>query len=119
VYKLNEEEWTIAEQLSDILKVCCQHQMLCGMFYRLAAFQILKDATEFFSRSTPNLATVIPATDYIGDRLAATNADNQALSLAIKASLRLGEKTLDRYYSFTRHVLSPWVLVSFFSSCLF
>ncbi|KAH9999545.1 hypothetical protein BJV77DRAFT_926026, partial [Russula vinacea] len=82
VYKLNEEEWTMAEQLYDILKV-------------------LKDANDFFSRSTPNLATVIPAMDYICGRLSATNANNQALSPAIKASLSPGEKSLDRYYSST------------------
>lgn len=62
--------------------------------------QVLKDATQFFSRATPNLATVIPAMDYINDRLSA-QANDRSLSPAIKASLGLGKKTLNRYYSLT------------------
>ena len=62
--------------------------------------QVLKDATQFFSHATPNLATVIPAMDYINDRLSA-QANDRALSPAIKASLGLGKKTLNRYYSLT------------------
>ena len=54
----------------------------------------------FFSRSTPNLATVIPAIDFINNKLTA-HAHNRTLSLAIKASLELGKKTLNRYYSLT------------------
>jgi hypothetical protein len=62
--------------------------------------QVLKDATQFFSRATPNLATVIPAMDYINDCLSA-RANDRSLSPAIKASLGLGKKTLNRYYSLT------------------
>jgi hypothetical protein len=62
--------------------------------------QVLKDATQFFSRATPNLATVIPAMDYINDRLSA-QANDHLLSPAIRASLGLGKKTLNRYYSLT------------------
>jgi hypothetical protein len=54
----------------------------------------LKDATLFFSHSTPNLATVIPAMDFINDKLTA-HAHDWSLSLAIKASLELGKKTLN------------------------
>jgi hypothetical protein len=60
----------------------------------------LKDATLFFSRATPNLATVIPAMDFINDKLTA-HARDRTLSPAIKASLELGKKTLNRYYSLT------------------
>ena len=48
----------------------------------------------------PNLATVIPAMDFINDKLTA-HAHNRTLSPAIKASLELGKKTLNRYYSLT------------------
>jgi hypothetical protein len=62
--------------------------------------QVLKDATLFFSRSTPNLATIIPAMDFINDKLTA-HAHDRSLSPAIKASLELGKKTLNRYYALT------------------
>jgi len=60
----------------------------------------LKDATLFFLRSTPNLATIIPAMDFINDKLTA-HAHDWTLSPAIKASLELGKKTLNHYYSLT------------------
>ena len=62
--------------------------------------QILKDATLFFSRSTPNLATVIPAMDFINDKLTA-HAHDRTMSPAVKAALEIGKKTLNRYYSLT------------------
>jgi hypothetical protein len=62
--------------------------------------QVLKDATQFFSRGTPNLATVIPAMDFINDCLTA-QTKNRSLSPAIKASLGLGKRTLNKYYSLT------------------
>jgi len=62
--------------------------------------QVLKDATLFFLCSTPNLATVIPAMDFINDTLTA-HAHNQALSPAIKALLELRKKTLNWYYLLT------------------
>jgi hypothetical protein len=62
--------------------------------------QVLKDVTLFFSRSTPNLATVIPAMDFINDKLTA-HAHDRSFSPAIEASLELGKKTLNRYYSLT------------------
>ncbi|KAF8236638.1 hypothetical protein L208DRAFT_1176013, partial [Tricholoma matsutake] len=48
----------------------------------------------------PNLATVIPAMDYINDCLTA-HLKNHALSPTIKASLGLGKRTLNCYYSLT------------------
>ena len=96
-----------------------QYQLFCALFCQPVAFQVLKDANDFFSRSTPNLATVIPAMDYICGRLSATNANNQALSPAIKASLSPGEKSLDRYYSSTDACpIAMGVCLSFFSSRL-
>jgi hypothetical protein len=62
--------------------------------------QVLKDATLFFSCSTPNLTAIILAMDFINDKLTAHTHD-QILSPAIKASLELGKKTLNQYYSLT------------------
>ncbi|KII83110.1 hypothetical protein PLICRDRAFT_119827, partial [Plicaturopsis crispa FD-325 SS-3] len=53
-FELKEGEWEIAEQLCDILR----------------------DATLFFSRSTPNLAMVIPAMDHIDQTLATQSIDS-------------------------------------------
>ncbi|KAH7903431.1 hypothetical protein BJ138DRAFT_1020640 [Hygrophoropsis aurantiaca] len=87
-YNMNDEEWEIARQLRDVLKV------------------ILKHATLFFSRSTPNLAMVIPAMDHIDTtftqgiiKKGANKTDT--LSPAIRAALGLAKKTLNRYYSKT------------------
>ncbi|KDR70619.1 hypothetical protein GALMADRAFT_75845, partial [Galerina marginata CBS 339.88] len=77
-YELSEEDWKIGEQLRDIFK----------------------DATLFFSRSTPNIATVIPAMDHIDTHLA-TAASSDTYSVAIKAALAIGKRTLNRYYSKT------------------
>ncbi|KAG1783140.1 hypothetical protein EV702DRAFT_959578, partial [Suillus placidus] len=77
-FELDENEWEIARQLCDILKV-------------------LKDATLFFSRSTPDLATVIPAMDLIDERLTTYSHDTKFL-LSIHSAVGLAKKTLDRYY---------------------
>jgi hypothetical protein len=61
--ELNNADWKIARQLRDTLK-------------------IFKDATLFFSRGTPNLATVIPAMDLIDEHLT-TESINRALSVPI------------------------------------
>jgi hypothetical protein len=97
-YELSEMEWTIAKQLCDILKV--SYVSILRIAESSAPAQVLKDATLFFSRSTPNLAIVIPAMDFINDKLTAHTHD-RTLSPAIKASLELGKKTLNRYYSLT------------------
>lgn len=65
--------------------------------------QIFKDATLFFSRGTPNLATVIPAMDHI-DKVLATSSDSpRQFSLAIRAALAIGKKAMNRYYKKTDH----------------
>lgn len=62
-----------------------------------------KDATLFFSRGTPNLATVIPAMDHI-DKVLATSSDSPyKFSLAIRAALAIGKKAMNRYYDKTDH----------------
>jgi hypothetical protein len=64
--------------------------------------QIFKDATLFFSRSTPNLATVIPAMDHIDAHLATASQDLR-YSPAIRAALVLGKTHLNKYYDMTDH----------------
>ena len=56
----------------------------------------------FFSRSTPNLAKVIPAMDHI-DRHLTTSALNSSYHPAIKAALAIGKKLLNKYYTLTDH----------------
>ncbi|KZV99872.1 hypothetical protein EXIGLDRAFT_582092, partial [Exidia glandulosa HHB12029] len=80
-FELSDAEWEIMGQLRDVLKV-------------------LKDATLYFSRSTPNLATVIPAMDHI-DRVLSTQSLTTSFNPAIRASLMLAKRTLNRYYSAT------------------
>ena len=59
--------------------------------------------TLFFSRGTPNLATVIPAMDHI-DKVLATSSDSpRQFSLAIRAALAIGKKAMNRYYKKTDH----------------
>ncbi|KAF8811874.1 hypothetical protein BYT27DRAFT_7032970, partial [Phlegmacium glaucopus] len=71
-FKLSTEDWDTAVHLRDALK-------------------IFKDATLFFSRSTPNLAMVIPVMDHINKHLATTATDDACL-LALKAALAIGKK---------------------------
>jgi hypothetical protein len=61
---------------------------------------MFKDATLFFSRSTPNLAMVIPIMDHIDKHLATVSIDESS-PLALKAALAIGKKTLNRYYDKT------------------
>ncbi|KAG2747824.1 hypothetical protein P692DRAFT_201716057, partial [Suillus brevipes Sb2] len=62
--------------------------------------QVFKDATTFFSLTTPNLATIIPAIDHIDDILTSHESD-ELLNSSVRAALSLGKKTLDQYYSLT------------------
>jgi hypothetical protein len=63
---------------------------------------------------------VIPAMDFINDKLTA-HAHDRTLSPAIKASLALGKKTLNRYYSLTdssevyRIAMGAWLMFLFAS----
>ncbi|KAF9536176.1 hypothetical protein CPC08DRAFT_618484, partial [Agrocybe pediades] len=82
-YEVQIDEWEIAEQLCSVLK-------------------IFKDATLFFSRSTPNLSKVIPAMDRI-DRELATNAISSRYLPSIQAALAMGKKLLNKYYNMTDH----------------
>jgi len=85
--------------------VQCIGSTLCwsiNLFPLLTFLQIFKDATLFFSRSTPNLTTVIPAMDHIDTHLA-TAGQNVNYSPAIHTSLALGKAHLNKYYNMTNH----------------
>ncbi|KIK05202.1 hypothetical protein K443DRAFT_40491, partial [Laccaria amethystina LaAM-08-1] len=77
-YELNDSEWEIVKQLSSLL-------------------MIFKDVTLFFLRSTPNIPTVLPAMDNIGEWLT-TASVNSKLPTSIRAAASLSKKTLNRYY---------------------
>ncbi|KAG1887418.1 uncharacterized protein F5891DRAFT_967254, partial [Suillus fuscotomentosus] len=77
-FELNDEEWAIAKQLRGVLK----------------------DTTLFFSRSTPNLATVIPAMDLIDEKLTTYSCNRQYHS-SIHSAVQLAKATLNRYYQLT------------------
>ncbi|KAJ8584174.1 hypothetical protein M405DRAFT_684601, partial [Rhizopogon salebrosus TDB-379] len=81
-YEMSDEEWSIVKQLCDVLK-------------------ILKHATLYFSRSTPNLAMVIPAMDHIDTTFTSGMIQKELLHPAIRVALSLVKKTLNRYYSLT------------------
>jgi len=99
-FELAEFEWKIAAQLRDALKVRIQSLMVSHGLSLQQRYQILKDATLFFSRSTPNLATVIPAMDHL-DKVLVTTSDNSQFSLPIRAALVIGKNTINRYYNKT------------------
>ncbi|KAG2346333.1 hypothetical protein BDR05DRAFT_878096 [Suillus weaverae] len=80
-FELVDSDWEIVSQLQDVLK-------------------ILKDATLFFSRGTPNLAKVIPAMDLIDERLT-TYSHNKKYSPSICAAVCLAKQTLNWYYQLT------------------
>ena len=63
--------------------------------------QVLKDATLFFSCSTPNLAMVIPAMDYIDEVFTTGMLQKDTLDPAIRAAVGLAKKTLNKYYECT------------------
>jgi hypothetical protein len=65
--------------------------------------QLLKDATLYFSRSTPNLATVIPAMDEIDKRFGVILQD-MSFDKAIRSALRAAKATLNKYYSSNRFI---------------
>ncbi|CDO72042.1 hypothetical protein BN946_scf184943.g77 [Trametes cinnabarina] len=81
-YELTEQEWTIATQLRQPLRV-------------------FKDATLFFSRSTPSLASVIPAMEHMSRTLDSYIQDEEHYEHSIRAALSLAKKTLVKYYNLT------------------
>ncbi|KAG2062594.1 hypothetical protein BDR04DRAFT_1040132 [Suillus decipiens] len=74
-YELEDNKWVILQQLQDILK-------------------ILKDATLYFSHTTPNLATVIPAMDHVNKTLTSYSCNKKYLP-SICSAVQLTKKTLN------------------------
>ena len=64
-------------------------------------FQIFKDATLYFSRGTPNIATVIPAMDVIDGMFAMMMEAPDMFCLVICTALAIGSKTLNKNYNKT------------------
>jgi hypothetical protein len=92
-YELESAEWKIAGELCDVMKVCF------AIFISNTFEQIFKDATLFFSHSTLNLVTIIPAMDHI-DRVLPTSSDTPfKFSPAIRATLAVGKNAIDKYYN--------------------
>ncbi|PBK68154.1 hypothetical protein ARMSODRAFT_1019749 [Armillaria solidipes] len=81
-FKLSRAEWDIVKDLHDVL-------------------QILKDATLYFLRSTPSLATVIPVMDHIDTILATAALDKVKFSAPIHAALTVAKVHLNMYYDRT------------------
>lgn len=63
--------------------------------------QILKQATLYFSRSSPKLAAVIPAMDHVDKEFTTYSLDAALFSPPIHAALELAKKMLNRYYTRT------------------
>ena len=99
-YELSEDDWRLATQLRDALKVRSRACLLTTETIILTSSQVFSDATLFFSRSTPNLANVIPAMDHIDERLT-TDALNKDLEPSIRLAPTLAKKTINRYYEKT------------------
>jgi hypothetical protein len=78
---------------------------------------VLKDATLFFSCSTPNLAIVIPAMDEI-DRHFTTISRDSSFDLAIQDALVPAKATLNCYYSLTDSSEAYWIAMGKFG-CIF
>jgi hypothetical protein len=126
-YELGKREWTITKQLCDILKVgdISIPRIADSSTHFCCMPQVLKDMTLFFLCSTLSLAMVIPAIDFINDKLTA-HAHDWTLSPAIKASLELGKKTLNHYYLLTDSLEAyciamgtwlPFLVASHFNVC--
>ncbi|KAJ3753120.1 ribonuclease H-like domain-containing protein, partial [Lentinula raphanica] len=81
-YALDNEEWEAIEGLVSVLK-------------------ILKDATLFFSTSSPSVTTIIPAMDLIDRSFASGIVDRQTLPAPVRHALLIGKRTLNKYYQLT------------------
>ncbi len=68
--------------------------------YLQNTIQIFKQATLIFSRDDITVASVIPAMDRI-DAMLTNDTMAHTFSPAIRAALKMGKLTLDRYYSLT------------------
>jgi hypothetical protein len=99
-YELDEDEWALVDQLCNLLKVCpTTHRFI----HATHVIPDLSARDPFFSRSTPSLATMIPAMDHIDSHLAEASED-LTYSPAIRAAMALGKTHLNKYYDMKSHV---------------
>jgi hypothetical protein len=73
---------------------CVPQNAFVTNYHSQSDAQVLKDATLFFSRSTPNVANVIPIMDIINNTLT-TAANDQNIVPAICTAAGLAKKTLN------------------------
>lgn len=84
-------------------------------------YQILKDATAFFSSNTTIVATVIPAMDVIDKAFATGMIDDKIFSDPIRHALLIGKKTMNKYYTLSddsdiyRMAMSAYFFTFFFN----
>ncbi|PIL30443.1 hypothetical protein GSI_07142 [Ganoderma sinense ZZ0214-1] len=88
-YKLLDEEWGVATQLEKVLKV-------------------FKHTTLFFSRTTPNLAQVIPVMDHI-DKVLTNASRSNKYAKAIRVACGLAKEALNKYYSYMDMSDTYWI----------
>ena len=98
-YKLVPEEWKIAGELRDVLKV--------SYYYTFHTFTHSKidfqgHHTLFFMWN--NLATVIPAMDHINKILATSFKSPYQFSLTVYAALAVRKNAINKYYNRTDHL---------------
>ena len=70
--------------------------------------QIFKTVTVKFSSDTPCISNVIPAMDKMHSELMAAS-NNNAYSPTIRATLKLGTRLLNKYYSITDNLEVYWI----------
>ena len=97
---LDPEEWLIAMQLHDLLKVKCSLRYTLTLSrLNIPFMQIFKDTTTFFSRlKISNLMVIILAMDHLDKHLVTALTEMQ-YSLPIHSATCIGIKTLNKYYS--------------------
>jgi hypothetical protein len=131
-FELKEEEWDVAEELMDMLKVHDaivttlsdkSYLLYCRPHPSTRLQKILKDATLFFSRGTPNLVTVLLATDHIDSTFTDYTLPACKKHPAVRAALGVAKKTLNKYYSLTNyselyHIAMGMIFIYFFQSQL-
>ncbi|KAF8690374.1 hypothetical protein AX14_002970 [Amanita brunnescens Koide BX004] len=88
-YEVDDNDWKLAEQL---------HNML----------EILKEATQYFSRAKPNLAHVVPAIDAIHKEFSSFIC-NPSIPDLIREAVQMVKKVLNQYYSKTDDIEIYWI----------
>ena len=113
-FKLDGNEWKMVGQLHDVLEVS-QHSMDCWViWWWTRVLQILKDATLFFSCTTPSFSTVIPAMDEIEKELTTWRREYAHVGALICAAIRIAKRTLNWYYELTDLSEVYWIAMSKF-----